>query len=418
VLASEALLGKYGIDNPIGLHDPRSNRRHLPPLRTWKELVAEAEVNSDTPTLLHQVFTPEEMEATWQKVSGLREEFDARHRLDAVEWSVCGVAGILAALVDIFLIQLPRIPGFFGSKPVEGGPLAQWIREKVNGTLTPEEIRRLEAESWVPYDAPTSSNLAQPVDGLSPSMHRFQALGHDPILGWIIGVKDILAGTFTAIDKHGNWIVQPVEINNAAVKMMGLFDAIGRQFGHLQSDITTPAGLPAPLMPLLQMCQFGQFGRAGYMIGDVARIMYRSGYDFRHFLAMSISPLLIEILVRLGYLGKRLYEGNSLVDAVPFEIPLGGPKPKLRTMLFTAHLIASAANAGKVAIGQNPLMINYPQWVALFRYFVPQLKWVLVDKGGERHRFVQSALDEKWNEVYLQLNTTWGMLGGAPVMLG
>ena len=120
-------------------------------------------------------------------------------------------------------------------------------------------------------------------------------------------------------------------------------------------------------MPLLQMFQFGKFGRGEHTIGDVARFMYREGYDFRHFLAMSIFPLLIQILVRLGYFAKRLREGRSLAEAVPFEILLSKPKPKLRTMLFTAHLIASAANAGKVAIGQNPLMINYPQWVALFR---------------------------------------------------
>src|SRR5690349_12322601 len=72
VRASEALLGKYGIDNPLVRQDHQSNRRHLPPLRTWQELVAEAEANADTPALLHHVFTPEEMEATWQNVAGLR----------------------------------------------------------------------------------------------------------------------------------------------------------------------------------------------------------------------------------------------------------------------------------------------------------------------------------------------------------
>jgi hypothetical protein len=301
---------------------------------------------------------------------------------------------------------------------------SRFLRQQVGGRRPACELDQgegewqLELENWTPYDAATSKNLSQRVDGLGPTTHRFQSLGHDPILGWVIGVKDILAGTLSAIDKNGKWVVQAVDSNDAAVKTMGLFEAIGRQFGHLGSDITTPAGLPVPLMPLLQMCQFGKFGRGEHTIGDVARIMYRSGYDFRHFLSMSISPLLIEILVRLGYFAKRVYEGNLLVDAVPFEIPLGGPKPKLRTMLFTAHLIASAANAGKVAIGQNPLMINYPQWVALFRYLVPQLKWVLLDKEAERHRFVQSALGERWNEVYGQFNATWGMFGGAPVMLG
>ena len=226
------------------------------------------------------------------------------HRLDAVDWSICGVAGILAALVDIFLIQMPRHPGFLGNKPAEGGPLANWFKEKVNATLTPAQVRKLEFENWTPYDAATSSNLSQPVDGLGPRTHRFQSLGHDPILGWVFGVKDILVGTFTAIDKNGKWVVQAVDSNDAAVKTMDLFEAIGRQFGHLCSDVTTPAGLPAPLMPLLQMFQFGKFGRGEHTIGDVARIMYREGYDFRHFLAMSISPLLIEILVRLGYFAR------------------------------------------------------------------------------------------------------------------
>jgi len=39
---------------------------------------------------------------------------------------------------------------------------------------------------------------------------------------------------------------------------MKLFDAIGRQLGHLKSDIATPAGLPAPFMGLFQKLQFGK----------------------------------------------------------------------------------------------------------------------------------------------------------------
>ena len=114
------------------------------------------------------------------------------HRLDAVDWSICGVSGILAALVEIFLIQMPRHPGFFGSKSAEGGPLANLIKEKVNATWTPGTNRQLEFENWTPYDAATSSNLSQPVEGLGPTTHRFQSLGHDPILGRVFGVKDIL----------------------------------------------------------------------------------------------------------------------------------------------------------------------------------------------------------------------------------
>ena len=113
---------------------------------------------------------------------------------------------------------------------------------------------------------------------------------------------------------------------------MGLFEAIGCVFGHLRSDVATSAGLPVPLMPLLQMFQVGSFGKHGHTVGELSRTMYRSGYDFRHFLAMAVAPLFVEVLVRLSYFAKHLYEGNSLFDSLPFELPGGERKPKLRTM--------------------------------------------------------------------------------------
>jgi hypothetical protein len=103
-------------------------------------------------------------------------------------------------------------------------------------------------------------------------------------------------------------------------------------------------------MPLFQFLQFGQVGAHEHTIGEVARIMYRSGYDFRHFVAMSISTLLIEVMVRLGYFAKRLYEGYAFTEAIPVDLPGHGRRPKLQTMLFSAHLIATAANAGKVLL--------------------------------------------------------------------
>ena len=413
VRTSEALLAKYGVALPAPPQSQPPRNRSPLPLRTWAEALADAQADSDAPLSLKDFFTSAELESSWRRVAALRADFDAEHRLDALEWCLCGASGLLAALADVFLIQTPRVPGFFGGASTAGGPLANWIRERVNATMSPAEVRRLEREYWVPYDASTSHGLGQQVTGLCPANHRFHSLGHDPILGWIFGVKDILAGTFTAIDKHGKWVQQAAGSGDPLGKVTGLFEAIGRQFGHLHSDVTSSAGLPAPLLPLLQLFQFGKFGKQEYTLGQVAREMYRCGYDFRHFLAMSVSPLLIEVLVRLGYFAKRLSEGYSLLEAIPFEIPSGGPKPKLRTMLFTAHLIASAANAGKVTIGQNLLMVNHPQWVALFRYLVPQLKWVLFEKEVERSRFVQAALDEQWDEVHVQLDATWATCGEA-----
>ena len=231
--------------------------------------------------------------------------------------------------------------------------------------------------------------------------------GQDPILGFLFGVKDILQGTFTAIDKTGKLIIQSVPLADPALLTMNLFEAIGRVFGHLQSDVATAAGLPAPLMPLFQFLRFGSFGQQGYTVGEISRIMYRSHYDFRHFLAMSVAPLLIEVVARLCYFARRLAAGHSIADAVPFEVAASAPKPKLRTMLFSAHLMATAANAGKVALTQNPLAINYSQWLAFFGYALPQAKWAICDREDAQMRFVQEAIDSDWAKLDADLTMTW-----------
>lgn len=412
---AERTLAELGREPMTPVPGPRP-LRPSPGLRPWSELVAEAEMMIDEPVLIDDLLTPAEMAQVNRQLGRHAAEFEAIHRLDKLDWAICGVAGILAALVDIVLIQMPQHPGFLGGEPVAGGPLANWLKARINQSLTPAEVRQLEQANWVPYDAAHSSHLSEPVAGLSPSTHRFHSLGHDPLLGFIFGVKDILLGTFTAIDKNGQWVVQEVPLKDPALVGMNLFEAIGRVYGHLKSDVTSPRGLPAPLMPLLQLLQVGHIGQQGYTIGEVARIMYRSGYDFRHFTAMTSAPLLIEVLVRLSYLAKRLHEGYSLTEALPVSGP-GHRHPKLPTMLFAAHLLATAANAGKVALGQNPLLINYPQWLAFFRYALPQLKWVLLDRENEKLAYIQAQIDETWQTLDQNLAETWRLAGGELVTL-
>ena len=177
-----------------------------------------------------------------------------------------------------------------------------------------------------------------------------------------------MKGRFSAIDKTGKLIVQAIP---GAPSGIGLFEAFATQLGHLKSDIATAAGLPAPFMPLFQFLQFGNID--GRTVGELSRTMYTKGYDFGHFLAMSIPVAIIEVVVRLFYFAKRLHEGYSFLDALPINIPGKSRKPKLQTMLFTAHTIATAANAGKVYFAANPLGINLPQWLWFIKNSYHQL---------------------------------------------
>lgn len=369
-------------------------------IKSWDELLKEAELNIDSPALITDLLSENEIKNVEEKIEIWNIEFKNIHKFDKVDWAICGVAGILAASIDIFLVGMPKT-GLGGS---QGGALSNYIREKIETLFTKDEIRKLEKKYWVPYDPADNRNLKIPIDGLSTYFHRYHSLGHDPILGFIFGVLDVMNGTFSAIDKHGNFIIQKV-VNQETVGM-NFFEAVCRVFGHMKSDISTPMGLPAPLMPLLNFLQFGSIGEEGLTIAEVSRSMYAQGYDFSHFLSMSISPMIIEILVRALYFAKRKYEGNSFNDSIPIDFGVNR-KPKLRTMLFTAHLIATAGNAGKIGITQNPLAINYTQWIALFRYLIPQMKWILNDKEKERSKYVNNKLSEEWNIIDRELEQLW-----------
>ncbi|MEG0108901.1 MAG: hypothetical protein RR705_08625, partial [Lachnospiraceae bacterium] len=81
---------------------------------------------------------------------------------------------------------------------------------------------------------------------------RLLSLGHDPLLGFVVGVFDIMTGRMTTIDKTGK-IVSQVMDNYAERKESNVFVALAKQIIHFKSDITTSMGLPAPLMGVFNL---------------------------------------------------------------------------------------------------------------------------------------------------------------------
>ena len=121
--------------------------------------------------------------------------------------------------------------------------------------------------------------------------------------------------------------------------------------------------------------------------------MYYEGYDFIHFCSMSIPVMLTEVIVRLSYCFKRMKDGYSLKDSLPYS--LNREKcPKLATMLFLSHSFATLINTGKVYFSKNPMAINYPQWLAFGKYAFQQAKWLLYEKPELRDKYVMNKLFE------------------------
>jgi hypothetical protein len=229
--------------------------------------------------------------------------------------------------------------------------------------------------------------------GMSGSSHRFQSLGHDPVLGFVFGILDIMRGTVTGFsyDKLNSFHSFATHTVSSDVSI-NLIEAILKQFGHLISDVATPMGLPAPFMTLMQGINIGSFGDKGRSVGEVARWMYLNGYDLRHFLVTGITPAVVEIVLR-AYIMIRHYSEHG---EVKFDL---ASHPKYRSMLLMAHGIATAANAGKVVLTQNPLAVNYAEYMAFIRYLIPSLKYWLFDQQRLRLEHMEKINESGWNDL-------------------
>lgn len=363
VAKADALLRRLGYqpDAIKGLVPVQPRKTMVIP--TWEQCCAEAETHVGTDCELESLFTEEELRSNELAIKQLNEEFNAVHRLDAFDISIAALAGLVGAAVDILLVGIPQKT----PDGLKGGPLSNYVRDYFDKKFPEEEMQKLANSkvSKVPYDAQDNRHTTIRVEGLSAYYHRLLQLGHDPLLGFVFGVADILTGRMTTIDKAGNIVSQVME-NYADRKESDIFAALAKQVIHFKSDVTTSMGLPVPLMSLFNLLQFGSIGEEEQTIAEIVQGMYYEGYDFIHFCSMSIPAMLVEVIVRLGYSIKRIKEGHEIKDAIPFSLNRE-KHPKLATMLFIAHAGATAANAGKVYFTHNPVAINYPQWIAFAR---------------------------------------------------
>lgn len=341
---------------------------------SWDEYVAECYKYSIIDV---DPCTPYEMFLTKTDLELIKnEEFSKQFKWDKWDYMFVGLAGIVAALTDIFIVAIPKDMSSGVYKGQKGSPVTKWLQD----LKLPDGLQSLlEDKSKVPYDRTGGST------------HRIDTIGHDPILGLIFGVIDILRGTSTSF-KDGNIVINKIGVGANPL------EALLKQFLHLCSDVCTKKGVPFPFASVFKLLNTGSFKRPNGKTATISQLttwMYFHGYDLRHFATMSITPASIEIILRM-YIMIRHYVENEVDN---FEI---GSNPKYRSMLLSSHSIACAANAGKVYLRQgNPLAINYAEWLMLIRYLVPSVKYWLFDKSELELKHLENINDKVWSELLI-----------------
>lgn len=370
-------------------------------IRSFDDLLKDANERYPREVGFKDIFTNEKITANAKYIQQLNEEFDATHRLDAIDIIIPVVAGILGGSIDCFFGGFTKT----SSGKSLPGTLSSYVENMLDKALPVDKIIELERLAKVTYDAQDNRNTTVFIETLSSYFHRFLQLGHDPILGFIFGVVDMMAGTMTTVDYSGKFVIQLMP-NYSDRKATSLFEAIAKVFLHMLSDMNTPAGLPVPFMALFNKLQFGSIGAEKLNVAELVKSMYGQGYDFRHFCAMSIPAMIIEVVVRVSYFVRQLVDGYSFSEAIPVGLS-HEKKPRLGTMLFIAHSASTAINTGKIVFTKNPMDINYPLWLSFARYSVKQLQWVLHDKPALREQYVVNAINDEWEELFANIDDLW-----------
>lgn len=406
IKSSETILKKLGYTLPEAVPSKSATcieKKKEIIIPTWEDLLNTAEQDVQGEVVLEDLFTEEEININAAIIKRLNAEYNEIHRLDKYDVMIAALAGIVSGVVDILLVGIPEKT----KDGLKAGPLSNYIRDYFDNKYCSKELEKL-AESKVPYDAQDNRHTRINVEGLSAYYHRLLSLGHDPLLGFVIGVADILSGRMTTIDKAGHIASQAIDIY-ADRREANIFAALAKQILHFKSDINTSMGLPAPLMGLFNLLQFGSIGKENQTIAEIVQGMYYEGYDFIHFCSMAVTTMIVEVVVRMGYALKRIKEGSSVKDSIPVSLDRE-KHPKLATMLFIGHSASTAINTGKIAFTKNPMVINYPEWLAFAKYSYQQLKWVLIEKPRERDKYVNNIINNELLNVYDDIDQLLGSM--------
>ena len=310
------------------------------------------------------------------------DDFNKRFGLDRWDYAIAGACGLMGAMFDLLCVASPPKPTKAWSEKVDG-IFNRGVQQAFNKMLPPEVSAALaEANKIGSADASTIDQLVgAPPRSLNPLNHRLRTLSHDPILGFLFGVLDMMRGTCTVVGNDGIKILEGTE----GPAWPGVFASLGRMFGHLASDVNAPSamgnrgmGLPAPFMGILRMFNGIPVGKSD--LGKQVEYMYVKGYDFRQIVTTSIPALIMEVVMRVCYAAKQIKLANeplgqALVETLPTRM-----NPRFRMMLAIGYGCMSGVNAGRVHVTQNIMTLNYAAWMGLAWNGFHALKWAMLDR--------------------------------------
>jgi len=338
-----------------------------------------------------------------QLLNDVNNRADLIPSLTKVDITISVVIGLVGAIVDLFLVKVPKNTNYLKKYQQGGSPFTEWLRTlgiDENGKLN-DFFQLLEEKCKVNFDASTTKafpDYTNQVNGFYPKTHRMMNLGHDPLFGLIFGLIDMFNGRTTLIDSKGIIHCIPIEKYQDFPMDNKIFAPL-IWLGHILSDVCTKMGIPIPGWEFTQLLQFGNLGENSKTIADITRWMYVEGYDIRQFLTMGTVPAIIEMCTKM-YFKFTLSKDEFLYPIYIKELKSIQNNIRLEKMIFIAHSVAVSGNIGKIMMYHgNPLAFNFSEWLVFAKQSVQRLLIQSRDATGEKIVRNRNRIDEEWKNI-------------------
>lgn len=228
----------------------------------------------------------------------------------------------------------------------------------------------------VPFDANIGSNGA--LKGSGKMGHRVTALGHDPILGLIIGTSNIATATLTTakLDSYhiytneqkrdcvghrantGLVLEKTVDkaVHGGADGRAKVAVSLAKEIVHLRSDLYTANSLPLPVISVVNSELAGKLGSYGVNMANILTVGKQAVY-----------AALINSLIAWTH---RLFGGElSGVEEKLYEV-------RTRKILSYSNLIATSSNLVVTAVTRDMKLLDIGGFAVTVYRLITDLKFI------------------------------------------
>lgn len=383
---------------------------HRPELESWDEIVHQANEHCPKPVVLEDIMSEREIDASFRELDAVNKEFSLQTSLvNKTDLSFLAIATALQVTKALLFPYVAGIAGYGNSfdpdkRMAHNSRSIEQTHREANNAFKEKNLAKNHGKAgyWInilyqtpPYDITRGS----PAAGiqLHGGEHRLYTLGHDPILGWLFGTMNILTDIITTNDfqsrrvQRNPMIILPGHVPIATMVQesremieadrLNLPAAVFAQAQHLKSDEFTKAGLPVPVLAVINEQFASKLYKEHYDALCFSRDTKIVGVSF-------VISVLIDMIIGLTH---GLFRNKGISKDI-YEV-------RTRKILLISNSIASASTVINAGITSNPKKLDIGSLLNTLAHLFLDIRFIARIKQEYIEAHIQDKLQAEFDEV-------------------